>query len=172
MWIAETSKFRCNFKKALTPLFMGGSGLSMSSLLEVENLYFSESYVHSRFCWCRGWDNSSLCSSSGAILVFYAITVAWWYFWPFMAKRWQVPDFLGGILLQGCRNEILKVEPTSFPNLFSGHQDSNRYTNGLLICTLIFENQGLEKLRSEKFQVLHTWIFFQFVTWIFFRFMV
>ena len=24
----------------------------------------------------------------------------------------------------------------------------------------------------EKFQVLHTWIFFQVVTWIFFRFMV
>ena len=36
---------------------------------------------------------------------------------------------------------------------------------GLLICTLIPENQGLEKLRSafqtlEKFQVLHTLIFF------------
>ena len=43
--LAETSKFRCNFKKALTPLCMWGSGLSMSSSLEVENLYFSESYV-------------------------------------------------------------------------------------------------------------------------------
>ena len=43
--LAETSKFGCNFKKALTPLCMWGSGLSMSSSLEVENLYFSESYV-------------------------------------------------------------------------------------------------------------------------------
>ena len=30
---------------------------------------------------------------------------------------------------------------------------------GLLICTLIYQNQGL-----EKFQVLQTWIFFQFFT--------
>ena len=45
MRIAEKSKFRCNFKKAFNSLCMGGTGLSMSSLLEVENLYFSESYV-------------------------------------------------------------------------------------------------------------------------------
>ena len=36
---------------------------------------------------------------------------------------------------------------------------------GLLICTFISENQGL-----EKFQVLHTWIFFSVCHLDFFRF--
>ena len=46
----------------------------------------------------------------------------------------------------------------------------------LLICTLISENQGLRNQglfqTLEKFQVLHTWIFFQFVNSICFSFMV
>ena len=42
------------------------------------------------------------------------------------------------------------------------------YLVGLLICTLISENQGLFQT-LEKFQVLQTWTFFQFVTWIFFQ---
>ena len=52
----------------------------------------------------------------------------------------------------------------------------NRHENqarGHLICTLISENQVLRNYglfqTLEKFQFLHTWIFFQFVTWVFFQ---
>ena len=55
---------------------------------------------------------------------------------------------------------------------------------GHLICTLISENEGLEKLRSVSnlrkisgpaelnFFSVHLNFFFQFVTWVFFRFML
>ena len=47
------------------------------------------------------------------------------------------------------------------------------YTNGLLICTLISENQGLEKPRSSsnlrKISGPANMDFFKFVAWIFFQ---
>ena len=53
---------------------------------------------------------------------------------------------------------------------------SDKRSVGLLICTLISENQGLEKSRSasnlRKISGLANLFFFQFVTWIFFRFTV